>query len=361
LKSSFQGSLPIALIFDYPENSVDSEHITKLMYSHDVFITVRQKSRQSTLCIVVKGIEKFIGNIYEARHQLLNLTSPRIQAEIPATYLAPNEKSKTSNCVSALLASGAAQTPFSPLSPINPIPFLKWPTPMPQNEFQQLQNLRHQMSQLALPGTTGFVGQSSKIQAAASNLFHQHIQQQQQQQHQHKSFPFANNNNNMNSRNSGHNHNFQLRQPMQQPNLQLPLPSHLLSPKNTSDIHSSGYQSMNCSTNSLDQQHQSSSSTSSIIHTSPDTTTATTSTTGVGGGGGGENMSHQSGNRNMSYGDSPTYNNGNNSHMNETNETRSPIQQQQQQQQQQNQLQHQHQQRHHNDVPKVKQPIVYII
>ena len=86
------GSLPVALIFDYPESIVNSEEISKLMYANDVFITVRQKSRQSTLCIVIKGIEKFIANVYEARHQLLNLTCDKLKPEIPTTYFAPNDK-----------------------------------------------------------------------------------------------------------------------------------------------------------------------------------------------------------------------------------------------------------------------------
>ncbi|XP_050101510.1 protein bicaudal C [Anopheles aquasalis] len=123
------GSLPIALIFDYPDNTVDSEVITKLMLEHDVFISVRQKSRQSTLCIVVKGIEKFIANIYEARHQLLKCSGPRVVAEIPRVYFGPNEHPhQTSHNISALLA-GPVAPPFSPLSPINPMPFAGWPVP----------------------------------------------------------------------------------------------------------------------------------------------------------------------------------------------------------------------------------------
>lgn len=50
------------LIFDYPENTIDSDKIAKIMKTLDVFINVRQKTRQSTLCVVVKGIEKYIGN-----------------------------------------------------------------------------------------------------------------------------------------------------------------------------------------------------------------------------------------------------------------------------------------------------------
>lgn len=56
-----QGNLPVALIFDYPENSIKPDDITALNHKFNVFIAVRQKSRQSTLCIVIKGVEKYVG------------------------------------------------------------------------------------------------------------------------------------------------------------------------------------------------------------------------------------------------------------------------------------------------------------
>lgn len=57
-----QGNLPVALIFDYPENSVKQEDLNTLMNQFGVFIAARHKQRQSTLCIVIKGIEKYVGN-----------------------------------------------------------------------------------------------------------------------------------------------------------------------------------------------------------------------------------------------------------------------------------------------------------
>lgn len=56
-----QGNLPVALIFDYPENSVKHD-INNIMTEFGVFIAARHKQRQSTLCIVIKGIEKYVGN-----------------------------------------------------------------------------------------------------------------------------------------------------------------------------------------------------------------------------------------------------------------------------------------------------------
>ncbi|GAB1866886.1 Protein bicaudal C like protein 1-B [Camponotus japonicus] len=88
------GSLPLVLMFDLPEDSisatVDTEKISQLMQSLDVFINVRHKPKQSTLSVIIKGIERNAGNIYEARKQLLGLDEPRVHAEIPATYHIPN-------------------------------------------------------------------------------------------------------------------------------------------------------------------------------------------------------------------------------------------------------------------------------
>lgn len=88
-----QGSLPLVLMFDLPEDSmssVDSENVSQLMQSLDVFINVRHKPKQSTLSVIIKGIERNASNIYEARKQLLGLDEPRVHAEIPATYHIPN-------------------------------------------------------------------------------------------------------------------------------------------------------------------------------------------------------------------------------------------------------------------------------
>lgn len=92
-KIFLQGSLPLVLMFDLPEDSmssVDSENVSQLMQSLDVFINVRHKPKQSTLSVIIKGIERNASNIYEARKQLLGLDEPRVHAEIPATYHIPN-------------------------------------------------------------------------------------------------------------------------------------------------------------------------------------------------------------------------------------------------------------------------------
>ena len=87
------GSLPLVLMFDLPEesmSSVSTENISQLMQSLDVFINLRHKPKQSTLSVIIKGIERNASNIYEARKQLLGLDEARVHAEIPATYHVPN-------------------------------------------------------------------------------------------------------------------------------------------------------------------------------------------------------------------------------------------------------------------------------
>lgn len=94
------------------------------MATHDVYITSRQKSRQSTMCVVIKGIEKYITNIYDARHQLLKLTSERIIAAIPSSYYGPNDLTHFKNSQVAQLMSGPAT--YGPISPIQQIPQISW-------------------------------------------------------------------------------------------------------------------------------------------------------------------------------------------------------------------------------------------
>lgn len=55
------GNLPVALIFDFPDSNNDASDIISLSTKYGVFITLRQKQRQSTLAVVIKGIEKYIG------------------------------------------------------------------------------------------------------------------------------------------------------------------------------------------------------------------------------------------------------------------------------------------------------------
>lgn len=142
-----------------------------MMYSNDVFITVRQKSRQSTLCIVIKGIEKFITNIYEARHQLLKLTCAKIEPELPSTYYGPNDKFKN-NSMTALLAGGPS--PFSPLSPVRPLPYVAWPH-SPNAEMQA--NLRNRLQNLSMGNNGNMSISNMNLSPLTASMLSQHNQQ----------------------------------------------------------------------------------------------------------------------------------------------------------------------------------------
>lgn len=105
----FQGSLPLVLMFDLPEevmSTISSERASQLMQSLDVFINVKHKPKQSTMSVVIKGIERNASNIYEARKQLLKLEEPRVHAEIPVTYHIPNAASVFQTSASGPSGSG---------------------------------------------------------------------------------------------------------------------------------------------------------------------------------------------------------------------------------------------------------------
>jgi protein bicaudal C len=171
------GNLPIALIFDYPEINIDSDIINKLMNAHDVYITSRQKSRQSTMCIVIKGVEKYITNIYDARHQLLKLTSERIIAPIPSSYYGPNDIAHFKNSNIAQLLAGP--TTYGPISPIQQIPQITWsnhPSELNNNWRSRpsaspltsslLQQHNKMTSNLQLPGGMSMRGSASDLHSS---------------------------------------------------------------------------------------------------------------------------------------------------------------------------------------------------
>ncbi|GAB0095254.1 Protein bicaudal C [Sergentomyia squamirostris] len=108
------GNLPVALMFDYPNNSIDPSDVAKLNNSLDVFITVRAKTRQSTLSIVIKGIEKYISDVYQARHDILKLDPPCIQACIPGSYMLHMENKRLMQLPALLALHPESPTP-SPL------------------------------------------------------------------------------------------------------------------------------------------------------------------------------------------------------------------------------------------------------
>lgn len=59
----FQGSLPLVLMFDLlPEVvSLNSTMLDELMQSLDVYISIREKTKQSIYSVVIKGLERNAG------------------------------------------------------------------------------------------------------------------------------------------------------------------------------------------------------------------------------------------------------------------------------------------------------------
>lgn len=54
-----QGSLPVVLMFDLPEDMVvDTDQVSRLMQNLDVFISIRRKPKQNVVSVIIKGIER---------------------------------------------------------------------------------------------------------------------------------------------------------------------------------------------------------------------------------------------------------------------------------------------------------------
>lgn len=103
----------VTLSFDYSEYSLSKGDIDDIGTKYGVLIQLRDKNKQASKCISIKGKEKFIGEcrcqifatktcnlhnnnndndvfisdkIYQARHELLKLNTPLIKAGIPSNY-----------------------------------------------------------------------------------------------------------------------------------------------------------------------------------------------------------------------------------------------------------------------------------
>ncbi|XP_072945102.1 protein bicaudal C [Epargyreus clarus] len=101
------GSLPLVVIFDVSDEAcrIETDAATKLMQKHNVYISVRRKPKQGIASIVIKGIERCAGDIYEARRELLGGSEPAITAEVPESYSIPS------------LAAAMPNFGFNPFSP----------------------------------------------------------------------------------------------------------------------------------------------------------------------------------------------------------------------------------------------------
>uniref|UniRef100_A0A2A4J394 SAM domain-containing protein n=1 Tax=Heliothis virescens TaxID=7102 RepID=A0A2A4J394_HELVI len=109
-----QGSLPLVVIFDVSDDAcrIDSELANRLMHKYSVYINIRRKPKQGITSIVVKGIERCAGDIYEARRELLGAKEPVITAEIPESYNIPSISANN-------MSNFGVFNPFSPTHAAN--------------------------------------------------------------------------------------------------------------------------------------------------------------------------------------------------------------------------------------------------
>uniref|UniRef100_A0AAY5JZZ7 SAM domain-containing protein n=1 Tax=Esox lucius TaxID=8010 RepID=A0AAY5JZZ7_ESOLU len=71
--------LPVCLMFDMREDGdVDPRHLAQMMRRLGIFISVKPKVKQTTKSVVVKGLERNISSLYEARRLLLGLDSGEV-------------------------------------------------------------------------------------------------------------------------------------------------------------------------------------------------------------------------------------------------------------------------------------------
>ncbi|XP_052005433.1 bicaudal C homolog 2 [Xyrauchen texanus] len=71
--------LPVCLMFDLKEEGeTDPRKLAQMMQSLGVFISIKPKAKQTTKSVVVKGLEKNVANLYEARRLLLGLDSSEV-------------------------------------------------------------------------------------------------------------------------------------------------------------------------------------------------------------------------------------------------------------------------------------------
>ncbi|KAH8325023.1 hypothetical protein KR074_001917 [Drosophila pseudoananassae] len=280
------GNLPVALIFDFPDNQNDASEIMGLNTKYGVYITLRQKQRQSTLAIVVKGVEKFIDKIYEARQEILRLATPSVKPEIPELYFMPKDKDLSlayRTQLTALLA-GYVDSPKTPS--LLPPALAGQLTPYANNNHLLLNaNAGVAVGGLATP--TGICAPTQKYMQLHNSAF-----QQGQVGTAQAGRPLSVNHNNnylqVPGGVGGVGGTGQLKPPMN------------VSPRNSCSQNTSGYQSFSSSTTSLEQSYppyaqlqgavtstSSSAGCANRAHYSPDSTYGSEAGSVPGGGGGG--------------------------------------------------------------------------
>uniref|UniRef100_A0A1A9WTZ7 SAM domain-containing protein n=1 Tax=Glossina brevipalpis TaxID=37001 RepID=A0A1A9WTZ7_9MUSC len=246
------GNLPIALIFDFPDNENEAAFAMSLRPKDGVYIGLRQKQRQSGLAIVVKSLEKFIDKAYQARHDILSLTTPLVVPEIPETYFMPQDKGL--NVVDLALLSSLLEFHAENQRPPKGTPNWRFQssdkvnTNKNNNNNNDDQKILNEQQQNKNPydlrptpsQKTVCLPTEKYLQMHNNNLKQQHQQQQEQQ-----AVSTASAISNLNSS------YLQMLPP------QPPMPSNFqrLSPRNSFSNNTSGYQSYSSSTTSLEQAY----------------------------------------------------------------------------------------------------------
>ncbi|XP_038222596.1 protein bicaudal C homolog 1 [Zerene cesonia] len=110
------GSLPLVVIFDVPEETcrIETEAVNALMHKHSVYISVRRKPKQGIASVVIKGIERCAGDIYEARRALLGGKESSITAEIPESYNIPTLNAHKFTAFNPFSPTHTLNSPCSP-------------------------------------------------------------------------------------------------------------------------------------------------------------------------------------------------------------------------------------------------------
>ncbi|KAL0821490.1 hypothetical protein ABMA28_004956 [Loxostege sticticalis] len=142
------GSLPLVVIFDVSEEAcrIDNDQVAKLMQKHNVYINVRRKPKQGIASVVIKGIERCAGDIYEARRDLLGGKESVITAEVPETYNIP--------AMSNAMPNFGVFNPFSPTHASNMTNIGNSPCSPYNMQLQELNNYANLTSPMFGPTPT---------------------------------------------------------------------------------------------------------------------------------------------------------------------------------------------------------------
>ncbi|KAK5641945.1 hypothetical protein RI129_010492 [Pyrocoelia pectoralis] len=173
-RQQLMGSLPLVLMFDLPEDTIDlpieSDQIGKIQNALDVTISIRHKAKQNTMACIIKGIERYASNIYEARNRILDIREISIVADIPPSYFPPQNNNSHVEVPPAINVQ--------PVSPImSPMVSPNWQYPsVSYNPNPPFVGMLHQpqFTYSMMHGSLGSSGYHSLGQFSSSSLSLEH-------------------------------------------------------------------------------------------------------------------------------------------------------------------------------------------